>query len=239
MPPRVDNLRESAHRVVRLVALGHLADAASARERLGNAKDDEALHDFRVALRRLRSWERAFRPYIRDDVSKRLRQRLRNLARDTGASRDLEVHLVWLREQRRTLGRRQRPGLTWLLANLHARKEDADAVLEDDVESRFTRLRSKLGERTGVVSRAPAGARQRARVAAGSVRGGAGAARTRRRELAAGTPRAHPLAARRGRVPRGTHRGEATAVSARADRAARSRCRRPGHADQVAAGYAG
>src|SRR5688572_12412300 len=145
MPPRVDNLRESAHRVVRLVALGHLADAAAARERLGNAKDEEALHDFRVALRRLRSWERAFRPYIRDDVSKRLRQRLRNLARDTGASRDLEVHLAWLREQRHSLGRRQRPGLTWLLANLHARKEDADAVLEDDVDSRFTRLRSKLG----------------------------------------------------------------------------------------------
>ena len=144
MPPRVDNLRESAHRVVRLVALGHLADAASARDRLGNAKDAEALHDFRVALRRLRSWERAFRPYIRDDVSKRLRERLRNIAGDTGASRDLEVHLAWLREQRRSLGRRQRPGLTWLLANLHARKEDADAVLEGDVEGRFTRLRAKL-----------------------------------------------------------------------------------------------
>src|SRR5215203_709986 len=144
MPPRVDNLRESAHRVVRLVALGHLADASAARDRLGNAKDEEALHDFRVALRRLRSWERAFRPYIRDDVSKRLRQRLSNLARDTGASRDLEVHLAWLREQRRSLGRRQRPGLAWLMANLHTRKEDADAVLEDDVEGRFTRLRAKL-----------------------------------------------------------------------------------------------
>jgi CHAD domain-containing protein/CYTH domain-containing protein len=144
MAPRVDNLRESTHRVVRLVALGHLADAAAARERVASSADDEALHDFRVALRRLRSWERAFRPYVRDDVSKKLRRRLRDLARDTGASRDLEVHLAWLREQRRTLGRRQRPGLTWLLANLHARKEDADAVLGDDVDSRFTRLRSKL-----------------------------------------------------------------------------------------------
>src|SRR5215204_321090 len=144
MPPRVDNLRESANRVVRLVALGHLADASAARDRLGNAKDEEALHDFRVALRRLRSWERAFRPYIRDDVSKRLRQRLGNLARDTGASRDLEVHLAWLREQRRSLGRRQRPGLAWLMANLHTRKEDADAVLEGDVDGRFQRLRSRL-----------------------------------------------------------------------------------------------
>ena len=144
MAPRVDNLRESTHRVVRIVALGHLADAAAARERLASSTDDEALHDFRVSLRRLRSWERAFRPFVRNDVSKRLRRRLRNLARDTGASRDLEVHLAWLREQRPSLGRRQRPGLTWVLARLHTQKEDADAVLEDDVDDRFTRLHSRL-----------------------------------------------------------------------------------------------
>jgi len=144
MPPRVDSLRESTHRVVRLVALGHLADATSARERLSSGGDDEALHDFRVALRRLRSWERAFGPFIRDDVSKKLRRRLRSLAQDTGASRDLEVHLAWLREQRRSLGRRQRPGLTWLLGQLTARKEEADAVLETDVEGQFKRLRSRL-----------------------------------------------------------------------------------------------
>lgn len=145
MAPRVENLRESSHRVVRTVALGHLADAASARDRLANASDDEALHDFRVALRRLRSWERAFRPYTKKDVSKKLRRRLRNLARDTGASRDLEVHLAWLREQRRSVGRRQRPGLSWLLARLTERKEDADAVLARDVDARFMRLNRRLG----------------------------------------------------------------------------------------------
>jgi CHAD domain-containing protein/CYTH domain-containing protein len=144
MPARVENLRESTHRSVRLVALGHLADASAARDRLADSADDEALHDFRVALRRLRSWERAFRPYVRDDVSKRLRRRLRNLARDTGASRDLEVHLAWLTEQRRSLGRRQRTGLNWLLANLQHRKAEADAVLSDDVDTRFARLESRL-----------------------------------------------------------------------------------------------
>src|SRR5688572_3930088 len=157
MAPRAENLRESTHRVVRMVALEHLADAAAARERLENEKDDEALHDFRVALRRLRSWERAFRPYIRDDVPRKLRRRLRNLARDTGTSRDLEVHLAWLREQRRGLGRRQRPGLRWLLATLDQRKAEADAVLEDDVDGRFSRLQSKL-------SRALSSYRERLRV---------------------------------------------------------------------------
>jgi CHAD domain-containing protein/CYTH domain-containing protein len=144
MPARVDSLRESSHRVVRIVALGHLADATAARERIANANDDEALHDFRVALRRLRSWERAFRPYIRKDVSGKLRRRLRNLARDTGASRDLEVHLAWLREQRRAVGRRQRPGLTWLVSTLAKRKAEADAVLEDDVHGRFSKLHTRL-----------------------------------------------------------------------------------------------
>ena len=144
MAPRVENLRESTQRVVRLVALGHLADATAARDRLADKKDGEALHDFRVALRRLRSWERAFRPWIKDDVSKKLRRQLRNLAGDTGASRDLEVHIAWLTEQRRSLGRAQRVGLTWLMNNLQGRKSDADAVLENDVQGRFSKLSNKL-----------------------------------------------------------------------------------------------
>ena len=146
MPPRVDNLRESSHRVVRLVALGHLADAAAARDRLSRGSDDEALHDFRVALRRFRSWERAFREYTRDALSKKRRRQLRDLARDTGASRDLEVHLAWLADQRESLTGRQRPGLGWLLSTLDAQKAKADAVLERDVDRRFTRLRSRLAK---------------------------------------------------------------------------------------------
>ena len=144
MPPRVDNLRESSRRVVRLVALAHLADAASARDRLALGQDVEALHDFRVALRRFRSWERAFRQYTRDELPKKQRRKLRDLARDTGASRDLEVHLAWLAEQRESLTRRQRPGLTWLLSTLDRQKTNADATLERDVDRRFTRLKNRL-----------------------------------------------------------------------------------------------
>jgi len=144
MPARLETLRDSTDRSVRLVALGHLADATEAHARLVNETDDEALHDFRVALRRLRSWERAFRPYLRADISKKLRRRLRNLARDTGASRDLEVHLAWLASQRRSLGRRQRAGLNWLLSTLEERKAEADRVLEDDVDGRFERLEARL-----------------------------------------------------------------------------------------------
>jgi CHAD domain-containing protein/CYTH domain-containing protein len=144
MPARVETLRDSTDRSVRLVALGHLADATAAHARLVNETDDEALHDFRVALRRLRSWERAFRPYLKGDLSKKLRRRLRNLARDTGASRDLEVHLDWLANQRRSLGRRQRAGLKWLMSELEQQKADADTVLAKDVDGRFQRLEKRL-----------------------------------------------------------------------------------------------
>ena len=144
MPARVENLRESTDRSVRLVALGHLADATAAHARLAKQSDDEALHDFRVALRRLRSWERAFRPYLRDDLGRKLRRRLRDLAHDTGDSRDLEVHLAWLSDQRRSLGRRQRQGLDWLISEMESKKEDADRVLAKDIDGRFTRLELKL-----------------------------------------------------------------------------------------------
>jgi CHAD domain-containing protein/CYTH domain-containing protein len=144
MAARVDNLRESTDRSVRLVALGHLADATAAHSRLSNETDDEALHDFRVALRRLRSWERAFRPYLRDDLGKKLRRRLRDLAHDTGDSRDLEVHLAWLGDQRRSLGRRQRAGLDWLVSQMEHKKAEADHALEKDVDGRFTRLEARL-----------------------------------------------------------------------------------------------
>ena len=53
-------------RAVRVVALALLSDAAAQRERLAQPDDPEALHDFRVALRRLRSWIRSFRPLLDD-----------------------------------------------------------------------------------------------------------------------------------------------------------------------------
>ena len=152
MPARVDNLREPSDRAVRLVALGHLADAASAHERLVNQADDEALHDFRVALRRLRTWERAFRPFLRRDISRKLRRRLRKLARDTGASRDLEVHLDWLATQRRSLGRRQRAGVQWIVEKLEERKAEADAVLEEATDGRFDRIESRFSRALGSYS---------------------------------------------------------------------------------------
>lgn len=96
-----DLARLPAEAGARHVALARLKDATAAYHRLATKtreEEPEALHDFRVALRRLRSCLRAYRPELRTTVSKRSYTRLRRLARATRKSRDLEVHLAWVRE---------------------------------------------------------------------------------------------------------------------------------------------
>jgi CHAD domain-containing protein len=57
----------------------------------------EDVHDFRVAVRRLRSWLRACKPLLGDDVPRALRNALRKLARRAGRARDAQVQWQWLR----------------------------------------------------------------------------------------------------------------------------------------------
>lgn len=81
---------------IRRLALTYLDQAESARERLTLNRDGEALHDFRVALRRLRSCLRTYRPYFSDTVRGKHRRAARELAAATGTARDLEVQIAWL-----------------------------------------------------------------------------------------------------------------------------------------------
>lgn len=83
-------LEEAARVEIRVVEItGPAATRGVERER-------EAVHDLRVALRRLRSWLRAWRPYLRDTVRKSSERRLGRLARLAGQARDLEVQRAWL-----------------------------------------------------------------------------------------------------------------------------------------------
>jgi len=82
-------LDQPAARVARAEARALAAAARVALARLADPRDGDALHDGRVALRRLRSWWRAFAAELA--LPDRLRRRLRRLARATGAARDLEV----------------------------------------------------------------------------------------------------------------------------------------------------
>ncbi len=134
-----DILRDSVQRGARRSALALLAKVRDARDRLDDLGDKEALHDFRVALRRLRSWLRAFRPAFADSVAPKIERRLKRIAEATGSSRDLEVHVQWVLAARRTLSDQARPGATWLLKRLRQDKRAADADFRGVIDAKFDR----------------------------------------------------------------------------------------------------
>jgi CHAD domain-containing protein len=133
--------RPGAHAAA-FVGLAHLDEARAGASRLADPGDAEALHDFRVALRRLRTLLRGFRPELGDVVSKKLQRRLRDLTRATTSARDAEVQLTWVRAHRGEVGRR--PGLSWFVARLADRRERAYADVRDRVVPAFRHLERRV-----------------------------------------------------------------------------------------------
>lgn len=129
------------------LAAFRLTEVLAARDRHRAAADPEALHDFRVALRRLRSVLRAYRRPLRAQVTDRVRRRLRRIARVTGSSRDLEVQLLWLEARRESLRPRDRTGLRWLMGRLRQDKERADAAAEARLDRSLPAVTADLEHR--------------------------------------------------------------------------------------------
>jgi CHAD domain-containing protein len=115
-----------------------LLDAAiAARDRLDDPTDGEALHDFRVALRRLRSWMKAFDAELSRSIRKKHRRRLTEISRAAGTARDAQVHAAWLRDIEDSLRTRERAGAEWLLKHVVDNQRDADAALRTILTDQF------------------------------------------------------------------------------------------------------
>ncbi len=134
----------------RLLALSFLDQAAQARPRLADPADTEALHDFRVGLRRLRSCLRAYRAYLEKSIPKKLAKRLKRLAGSTGPGRDTEVQIEWLRGRRSHLASHHRAGLDWLLARLEERMQEAYEEMREEIEHEFLEVEEELRRRLSV-----------------------------------------------------------------------------------------
>lgn len=134
----------------RLLALAFLDQAAAAFPRLKDPADTEALHDFRVALRRLRSCLRSYRALLDDSLPRKLRRRLRDLAQETGPGRDTEVQIEWLRPRGQHLASSHRAGLLWLLGRLDERMKEAYSHLAEHLEDRFPQVEEDLRKRLSV-----------------------------------------------------------------------------------------
>ncbi len=135
-----------ADRGARRLALTALDDAADAHARLEQG-DDRALHDFRVALRRLRSTVRAYDEHLGGSVGKPDRRRLGDLAGATGDARDLEVHAAWMEKRIGGMHQHERAGAERSLHGLRADQAKADDGLRKHVAKQFGRVRWRLAKR--------------------------------------------------------------------------------------------
>ncbi|HEY5546797.1 MAG TPA: CHAD domain-containing protein [Gemmatimonadaceae bacterium] len=140
-------LDDTAPRSARLVALSLVEDLARERDRLAAERGSETLHDFRVALRRLRSWLRLLAPSLEGSLPKACVRRLRRMARESNAGRDAEVFLAWLRTTEGQLSTRDRPAVQWLIERFQRQEREAESELEARLKRDFQRTRERLEER--------------------------------------------------------------------------------------------
>ena len=154
-------LDQSASVGARAVVLALLTEATDAAVRAGDASDEEALHDFRVALRRLRSTLRAWRPTLGSSLRDRDLRRIRDAARATNAARDAEVLESWVSEVTEQLAGPHRHAADWLTARLeHRRRHLLGQGVAGSVEEflhRAPRLARRLAAEDPAVESEPFG----------------------------------------------------------------------------------
>jgi triphosphatase len=119
------------------------------------ARDVDALHQSRVALRRLRSAFSLFRPLLRDEATDRFRTELRDLAGTLGDARDLDV---LLKRRSETLNKTTRKALITLRTKAYDRaiaalRSPRVDVLMIDLAEWLTTASFARGDETGKASR--------------------------------------------------------------------------------------
>lgn len=142
-PLRPTDLREPARNVAAGIALRHLAAAIAAARRLRPNGEAEALHDVRVALRRLRTILRAYAPQLKRPAAKKVRRRLRALGRASAAARDAQVQLDWLAGRRFAGGPADAAG-AWLASRLRADHGAAARSIRAEFRPELRRLAATL-----------------------------------------------------------------------------------------------
>jgi CHAD domain-containing protein len=142
------------HAAVAKIARGHLDAAARALPKIGRSGGAKNLHAFRIAVRRLRSLLRNYRPWLGKLGGRKVRRNLRDLTQSTNAARDIDVELEWLAAERRQLAAEDRPGFDWLKRRLTNGRRDgyrsAATRLRRDFPDVAKRVRKRMdGNRAG------------------------------------------------------------------------------------------
>jgi CHAD domain-containing protein len=135
-------LTSPAGTVIHDHALRLVQEADLAITRLPDVNDSEALHDARVALRRLRGWLRAFNDHL--PLKRKQRQRLGDLSHSSNLARDAEVCLLWLAAQHPKMGSQALSGARQLSLRLTKLRDESQAKVRAELPAEWQKLSRKL-----------------------------------------------------------------------------------------------
>lgn len=142
-----DLLLADADAVLRNQLAACLRRMRKAARRIDQRESGDALHDFRVPLRRLLSLERGFRRQIESPVPKKLRRRLRALLAMTGPARDAEVQLGWIRQQMMAIGPEMQRCVALVEAEMRSRLRRQHKCVRRRLDKTFADVRTDLKQR--------------------------------------------------------------------------------------------
>ena len=131
-----------------------LFDKATAACARLDQDDTEALHDFRVALRRLRTHLETHKEYLGRSRANKMRKSLSELVSSTNTSRDLEVQREWIEQQMRDerVSQIQREGLKLILTQFYGNGQNGTSRSElEPIKSRFAMIGDKFAQPSGSI----------------------------------------------------------------------------------------
>ncbi len=144
MPPADAPLREH----VKAALLTQVVSMLTVDPRVRLGADSEAVHQMRVAIRRLRAMLRALRPIASSDWAESLRAELAWLGGLLGAARDLDVQIEHFRGEVAALDAKDRGPVKRLVRVLERERRQAqDALLTQLRSERYLALLDQLQER--------------------------------------------------------------------------------------------
>jgi CHAD domain-containing protein len=114
-----------------------LGDAQTQVEHLGT-DNNEALHDFRVSVRRLRSFLKSYENYMKD--AEKHRESFSDVMTLTNTGRDNEVHSAWLNARQKKADEVEQQGIRYMQEHLSR----SDGVNIEKVKKQFANATKKL-----------------------------------------------------------------------------------------------
>jgi CHAD domain-containing protein len=113
----------------------HLASLEAQIEGVKAAEDIEAIHQMRVASRRMRSALAIFSPCFRKPIIKSILKDVRGVTSALGEARDLDVHLEYIKgEAANYASSRLAPGIRRLILRLTQKRQDIQAHVTHAME---------------------------------------------------------------------------------------------------------